>query len=198
MSDYDVWSKPQVSFTSLEAGRVALRDENLLSPFFDAWTHMLDKCDASKSLGCCTAVARTLPTHGVNVLMIGEAGGMLYVHLSACRFLRSCAWFSFAYLARASMHTHLHTHSLSFSLYAYKHQHTRIKYLPAHSKVLHHAAHATDTNQIKKNKSLKNPCTVNLPDVFHLKSSLWTDKFSSKVMKILCSFYLPLTLSSTL
>eukprot|EP00285_Hemiselmis_virescens_P010651 CAMPEP_0173390314 /NCGR_PEP_ID=MMETSP1356-20130122/14416_1 /TAXON_ID=77927 ORGANISM="Hemiselmis virescens, Strain PCC157" /NCGR_SAMPLE_ID=MMETSP1356 /ASSEMBLY_ACC=CAM_ASM_000847 /LENGTH=287 /DNA_ID=CAMNT_0014347663 /DNA_START=222 /DNA_END=1081 /DNA_ORIENTATION=+ len=72
-ADHDVWSKQNVSFGNLEQGRAALQDTELLNPFYDAWTACLDRLDASP-LAANTSLARQLPSHGVNALMIGEAG----------------------------------------------------------------------------------------------------------------------------
>lgn len=71
---FDVWTKQSIKFHNLEAARLALQDDDLLDPFFAAWIQKLDAVDAAREIKCSTAFARELPTHGVNVLMIGESG----------------------------------------------------------------------------------------------------------------------------
>lgn len=75
MEQWDVWTTKEVVFPNLEAGRVALQDNELLDPFFGAWIDTLDRIDAAPSISSSTALARKMPAFGVNVLMIGEAGG---------------------------------------------------------------------------------------------------------------------------
>jgi len=72
-ADTDVWTKKTITFGNLEQGRVALQDEELLTPFYDAWIGCLDRLDASP-IAVDTRLPRQLPSHGVNALMIGEAG----------------------------------------------------------------------------------------------------------------------------
>lgn len=74
MDDDDLWTKRNISFPTLESGRTALQNPNFLDPFFKAYTSLLDSVDAADHLGCSTRAARKLPQHGVNVLLVGEAG----------------------------------------------------------------------------------------------------------------------------
>jgi GTP-binding protein EngB required for normal cell division len=74
MDDSDLWTKRDIAFQTLESGRAALQNPNFLDPFFKAYTELLDAVDAADQLGCRTKEARKLPNHGVNVLLVGEAG----------------------------------------------------------------------------------------------------------------------------
>ena len=72
-AETDVWTQKKISFANLDQGRAALQDGELLNPFYDAWIACLDRLDASP-IAVNTHLPRQLPSHGVNTLMIGEAG----------------------------------------------------------------------------------------------------------------------------